>query len=337
MKRTYQPHNRRRLRTHGFRRRGPERPSWCGKPPGTRISRRCPPSSFPRSNEVGGKRGSLPCAGKRHPDRSPQGIPAPGIPVPRKLLPILSELLGVHHRLPSVERRAAEHPGRDAADRAVPPLSSGGGGGTEAHPHLRHEVSMEKRMILAIVLSIIILLAYQRLFAPEPSQAPPPAHRQGGAKAGSGDNAAGAAGAPALAVPPSPASEGLIPGRENPLRWIPVRTPLYIATVTTAGGGIQSFTLSRYNDRTGPKGKPLDIIGSGALRPLPLDLHLAAGPPAFPPQPVFASTAPGELSVAAGGKKTVSLSWESAGGGRITPGDTFTGGGYDFEVDQKVT
>jgi len=196
---------------------------------------------------------------------------------------------------------------------------------------------MEKRMILAIVLSIVILLAYQRLFAPEPAKAPPPAQRQDAAKAGSGDNAAGAAGAPALAVPPSPASEGLIPGRENPLRWITVRTPLYIATVTTAGGGIQSFTLSRYNDRTGPKGKPLDIIGSGALRPLPLDLYLAESQPAFPPQPVFASNAPGELSVAAGEKKTVSLSWESAGGVRIIREYTFTGGGYDFEVDQKVT
>ena len=196
---------------------------------------------------------------------------------------------------------------------------------------------MEKRMILAIVLSIVILLAYQRLFAPETAKAPPPAQRQDAAKAGSGDNAAGAAGAPALAVPPSPASEGLIPGRESPLRWITVRTPLYIATVTTAGGGIQSFTLSGYNDRTGPKGKPLDIIGSGALRPLPLDLYLAESQPAFPPQPVFASNAPGELSVAAGEKKTVSLSWESAGGVRITREYTFTGGGYEFDVDQKVT
>ena len=196
---------------------------------------------------------------------------------------------------------------------------------------------MEKRMILAIVLSIVILLAYQRLFAPEPAKAPPPAQRQDAAQAGSGDNAAGAAGAPALVVPPSPASEGLIPGRESPLRWITVRTPLYIATVTTAGGGIQSFTLGRYNDRTGPKGKPLDIIGSGALRPLPLDLYLAESQPAFPPQPVFASNAPGELSVAAGEKKTVSLSWESAGGVRITREYTFTGGGYEFDVDQKVT
>src|SRR3970282_2894263 len=95
---------------------------------------------------------------------------------------------------------------------------------------------------------------------------------------------------------------------------------------------ILSLSTSRYNYRTGPKGKPRDIIGSGSLRPLPLDLYLAESQPAFPPQPVFASNAPGELSVAAGEKKTVSLSWESAGGVHIIGEYTFTGGGYEREV-----
>ncbi len=34
---------------------------------------------------------------------------------------------------------------------------------------------MEKRMILAIVLSIVILLAYQKMFGPGPADRPPPA------------------------------------------------------------------------------------------------------------------------------------------------------------------
>jgi len=64
---------------------------------------------------------------------------------------------------------------------------------------------MEKRMILAIVLSIAIMLAWQQLFGPEPDKTPPPAaQRQEAAKAGTGDNAAGAAQPPARAVAQPP-------------------------------------------------------------------------------------------------------------------------------------
>jgi YidC/Oxa1 family membrane protein insertase len=197
---------------------------------------------------------------------------------------------------------------------------------------------MEKRMILAIVLSIAILLAWQRLFAPEPAKTPPPtAQRQEAAKAGTGDNAAGAAHPPVRAVAQPPVAGAMAPGRENPLRWITVKTPLYNAVVSTAGGGIQSFSLLRYTDHPPPKGKPLEIIGSGAIRPLPLDLYLGESQPDFPALPVFASDAPEVLSVPEGGKVAVSLSWQSAGGVRIDREYTFTGGKYDFEVAQKVT
>jgi YidC/Oxa1 family membrane protein insertase len=196
---------------------------------------------------------------------------------------------------------------------------------------------MEKRMILAIVLSIAILLAYQKLFGPGPADLPPPAKQQEAAKAGPGDNADGSAAAAPRAVAPPPAAGALAPARAHPLRWIAVRTPLYTATLSTAGGGVESFTLSRYKDHPGPKGKPLEIIGSGTMRPLPLDLYLAENQPPFPEPPVFASNAPDELSVADGEKKTVSLSWEGAGGVRITREYTFTGGRYDFEVAQKVS
>jgi YidC/Oxa1 family membrane protein insertase len=196
---------------------------------------------------------------------------------------------------------------------------------------------MEKRMILAIVLSIVIMLVYQRMFMPAPEKAQQPAEQQEAVKGGAGDNAAAEAVAPSQAPVLPPVTGGLVSSRKNPLRWITVRTPLYTATVSTAGGGIQSFTLSRYNEHPGPKGKPLDIIGSGGKRPLPLELYLEENQPAFPAQPVFASDAPEEITLAAGEKKSVSLSWTSSSGVRITREYTFTGGRYDFDVAQKMT
>ncbi len=196
---------------------------------------------------------------------------------------------------------------------------------------------MEKRMILAIVLSVVIMLVYQRMFMPAPEKASPPAQQQETAKPGVEESAVGTERAKPPAVTAPSVSGGLTPGRENPLRWITVRTPLYTAIVSSAGGGIQSLSLNRYNDHPGPKGKPLDIIGSGEVRPLPLELNLAESQPPFPEVPVYASNAPDELSVKNGEEKTVSLSWESGEGVRITREYTFSGGRYDFEVDQKVT
>ncbi|NNG46325.1 MAG: membrane protein insertase YidC, partial [Deltaproteobacteria bacterium] len=196
---------------------------------------------------------------------------------------------------------------------------------------------MEKRMILAIVLSVVIMLVYQRLFMPAPEKASPPAQQQETAKPGAEESAARTERAKPPVVTAPPASGGLTTGRENPLRWITVRTPLYTAIVSSAGGGIQSFSLNRYNDHPGPAGKPLDIIGSGEVRPLPLELNLTESQPPFPEFPVYASNAPDELSVKTGEKKTVSLSWESREGVRIAREYTFTGRRYDFDVDQKVT
>ncbi len=195
---------------------------------------------------------------------------------------------------------------------------------------------MEKRLILAIVLSVAIMLGYQALFGPGRESAQPPARQPETAAGQAGDNAAEAERVPARPESSPVTPGGLVPGRENPLRWITVRTPLYTATLSTAGGAVQSFLLRGYNEHPGPAGKPLDIIGSGSVRPLPLDLYLAGSQPAFPEHPVFATDAPDELSVGTGEKKTVTLSWISARGVRLTRVYTFTGGRYDFDAAQKV-
>ena len=198
---------------------------------------------------------------------------------------------------------------------------------------------MEKRMLLAVVLSIAILLIYQRLFMPEPVRTPPPPRQEEAAKGGAEDNAASASAPAAAPAAPAPAAAqgGMAPSRQNPLRWITVRTPLYTAVLTTAGGAVQSFTLSNYNDRPGPAGQPLDIIGAGKGRPLPLDLYLEESQPAFPAEPVFRTDAGEELSVDRGQTRTVTLTWESSGGVRLVREYVFSGGQYGFEVAQNVT
>jgi YidC/Oxa1 family membrane protein insertase len=190
-------------------------------------------------------------------------------------------------------------------------------------------------MILAIVLSVAILLGYQYLFSP-PSKGPGAPAPQGAAQ--KNDNAAKpAASAPAAAVGAPAVSGGMGPKAANPVRRIAVSTPLYTATISTEGGGLASFLLKEYRDVPGPKGKPLEIVVSGGSHPLPLDLYLDESQPPLPPLPVFASDAPGAVTVAAGEKKSVLLSWEAAGGVRIVREYLFSGDRYDFEVRAQVS
>jgi len=193
-------------------------------------------------------------------------------------------------------------------------------------------------MMLAIALSIAVLIGYQYFMAPPP----PPV-----ARTAESDNAAPAAGAPqpakpaqkpppapVPAPPPAPGGEavGLAPRTVSAPRTVEVRTPLYTATIATAGGGITSFLLSDYKDLPGPGGRPLNIIGSGATRPMMLSLYRDENRPVFPAPTVFGSDAPGVVTVKAGESRAVLLTWESAAGVRLTREYVFNGDRYDFEV-----
>jgi len=189
---------------------------------------------------------------------------------------------------------------------------------------------MQNRMILAIALSIAVLLGYQYFYT-----APP--HPTGVAPAGKDTAplpapAAGQAGGAPVAAPAAAAPGGLAPRTVAPARQITVKTPLYAATIDTAGGGISSFLLAEYKDAPGPGGKPLDIVGSKTIRPIPLSLYLDEFRPPLPSPPVFSSEAPGTVELLAGDKRSVLLTWESASGMRLTREYVFAGDRYEFEV-----
>ena len=188
---------------------------------------------------------------------------------------------------------------------------------------------MEKRMIVAIALSIAVLLGYQYYFSP-----PPPPTKVAGTPGG-GDNGAVPAAAPVMpgdAPAPAPVSVGHAPRTSAPARKITVKTPLYTATIATAGGGIPSFLLNEYKDAPGPGGKALDIVGSKTIQPMPLSLYLDEYRPALPSPPVFASDAPETVKILGGETQSVLLTWESAAGVRLSREYIFRGDRYDFEV-----
>ncbi len=142
------------------------------------------------------------------------------------------------------------------------------------------------------------------------------------------------AGPPAAPVAPGAGvpSGGLAAGAPAAERPIEVRTPLFTARISTAGGGITSFLLREYRDVPGPGGKMLDLVGSKSLQPPTLSLYKEENRPPYPVPMVFRSERPGRGRCPAGADRNVLLTWESTTGVRVTREYVFHGGRYEFEV-----
>ncbi|MBE0606276.1 MAG: membrane protein insertase YidC, partial [Deltaproteobacteria bacterium] len=171
---------------------------------------------------------------------------------------------------------------------------------------------MEKRMMLAIALSIAVLIGYQHFYAPAPPPPAPPAVAAGK------DNAAAVAPVPAPAAKgapaPAPVAGGLAAKTAVSGRTITVKTPLYSASLATEGGGVSSFLLSGYKDAPGPTGRPLEILGGKKPLQPTLSLYLDEDRPPLPSPLAFSSDAPAEIAVKAGETRSVLLTWESTTG-----------------------
>jgi len=190
---------------------------------------------------------------------------------------------------------------------------------------------MEKRMMLAIALSIAVLIGYQYYYSP---QTPPP-----GVAAGKDNVSAIPAPAEIGGPVPSPAAvAGVLAAKTAaPGRTIAVKTPLYSAALVTEGGAVASFLLSGYKDAPGPTGQPLEILGGKKpLRPT-LSLYHEEDHPPLPSPLVFSSDAPAEITVKAGENRSVLLAWESTAGVRVWREYVFHGDKYEFEARVQVT
>ena len=152
---------------------------------------------------------------------------------------------------------------------------------------------MDKRTLLAVVLSIIVLLIYQNFFVKPPVKTEPAPQQQTAvapqAAKPSPESTAATAAAPAAPVQPAAATHRTPPqvstGTE---RDVVVETPLFRALLTTRGGTLKSLQLKQYKteleDSEDVVDKCLRLIGQGKPKrtggPKPVELvHVAEGMP----------------------------------------------------------
>lgn len=187
---------------------------------------------------------------------------------------------------------------------------------------------MERRVLIAISLSFLVLFAYQNYFAPP---APPPADSPAGAAApaaGVSAPQAGAAGsqAPAPSTPVAPvappAAASTVVTGESDERDITVETRTVRAVFTNRGARLRHWVLKQYQNEAG---QPLDLV------PAPENVNEALTPFSLrledPDQTsrvngaLYRSASPATLD-ATSQAVTLSFEWQDAQGLRV--GKTFT-------------
>ncbi len=150
---------------------------------------------------------------------------------------------------------------------------------------------MDKRSLLAIVLSLVILIGYQEvityLYPPPPRE--PDQTRQLDQTAQSGSQQALSPTAPPVASPPvstsvpaaqagqtlqtaAPASTPAVPAHEE--KEITIENEVYRAVLTSHGARLKSVTLKDYPGDAGKDSPPREMIRQGADGQLPLEVRL---------------------------------------------------------------
>jgi YidC/Oxa1 family membrane protein insertase len=131
---------------------------------------------------------------------------------------------------------------------------------------------MEKRLLLAFILSFAVLYGFRFIFPPPPA---PPA-----------DKAAAPVAVQPVTPPTPPASPGVTPAdsektiQADAEAVVTVKNNLYEATVSNIGGVLKSFRLTdkQYLD---PKGKPTELIDSYAGEKVGFPFAIATADPAL--------------------------------------------------------
>src|SRR6188768_420512 len=147
---------------------------------------------------------------------------------------------------------------------------------------------MERRVLLAVVLSMAVLYAYQTLVAPPPPDPKKAPQQQSAATKEPASSASPAAAPPAVVAAPAP--QALVADANE--REIVVETTDVEAVLSNRGGRLLHWRLKRYLD---DEGKPVDLVPSALPPNQPTPFSLAFDDPQLTARvndALFRTTAP---------------------------------------------
>jgi YidC/Oxa1 family membrane protein insertase len=192
---------------------------------------------------------------------------------------------------------------------------------------------MEKRALLAIVISLVILVLYQQYFAPsvpQPAKEKPAATAQpaapGKESAQKGESIPSAA--PSAAPAPTLKTQ---PGKD-----ITVDTPLYTAVFDTRGARLKSWKVKKYLDKIEEGAKPLDLAKGELGKDLPFGLEIQEANFPFSAEVLYAVNAEKLTLGPQQEKGDLRFSWKSPEGLQVTQQITFHADSYRLDIQLQM-
>lgn len=180
---------------------------------------------------------------------------------------------------------------------------------------------MEKRVIIAIVLSIAFLYGYSFLVPQTPKKAEEskPQTQQ--------------AAVTQAASPQQPVQPAALPAAGVPARDVVVETDLYKGVFSTRGGSLKSLVLKKYREKGGPAGKEVTLIAEEA--PEFFTLKSEGKGFAIDPAAVCAVNSDG-FTVAKGDKRELEFTCSSPQGTVLKKSYKFSGDSYGIDLNQQL-
>lgn len=186
---------------------------------------------------------------------------------------------------------------------------------------------MEKRVLLAIILSIAVMYGYTLIF-PQPKQ--PGSVQQVQQNAAAPTPVATSPAKPVAATPP----EQTVPFQQQSARDITVDTDVYRAVVSSLNGSLKFLSLKKYRDVAGVAGKEIVLYHETD----PRNFTLASEYPGIAPDAnLIYSPSTDNLQVNGADSKSIELVATTASGLVVKKTYTFTGNDYAISLDHSIS
>ncbi len=197
---------------------------------------------------------------------------------------------------------------------------------------------MEKRVLIAIVLCILVLVLWEKFFIPKRQPVPPSTSPKVEQAAPAPAKTAEAQPQPSR-TPTSEVPAATTPSLPSPTarasRDVVVDTPLYRAVFTETGGRLKSFVLKKYRETFDQNSPGMELVKESKIEDLPLAFNFANHPvAALDLAPYVADQE--SLTVGGDQNKSLIFNYEAPGWLRITRQYLFSGDNYIMELTVRV-
>lgn len=186
---------------------------------------------------------------------------------------------------------------------------------------------MEKRAIIAVVLSIAVFYLFSMVLGPDTKQVSQPAPQ----------NAVQTAATPAKQAPETPVAPAPALAPETPLlapqKEVVVETALYTAVFSSRGGSLKSITLKNYREENSPKASPV-ILGNTA-DPSLLSFSTRATGFNLPAHAVFSPNT-NSLILSGTENKQLQFTYLSGDGFTVRKIYSFNSSSYDIKLETQL-